>query len=436
MRESLKVLLLNPHPGRKEQPVFPLGLAYTALALAGHEVRGCDLQLETSPTRALIEVLREFDPDVVAVALRNVDSSASYDRFSYLPAFEKCLGVIKEERPDTTLIVGGPGFSLFAEAIMNRFPAIDIGVVFESETTLSELLKCLESPGCVSGLCYRKNGEVVFSDRRAPGDFPALPAPDRSVFPIDGYVAAGAKIGVQTKRGCPFLCVYCTYPFLDGRSMRTRAANDVVDEIEALVESGASEFFFCDSVFNVPRQHAESICREILDRGLKIRWQAFFNESHVTEEQIKLAREAGCDLAIFGPDAGHPSTLLSYNKGHTAQQLKQAYRWCRQTRLSYKCAFLMNGPGERFSSFIHLLAFVVQLRLAAGLRFSLSTMRIYPHTELHEIALKNGVVSKGDDLVGPRYYNPQPLKIPCTMISFIERMAADTIRRLQSFRLL
>ncbi|MCD4751165.1 MAG: cobalamin-dependent protein [Thermoanaerobaculales bacterium] len=414
--------------------MFPLGLAYAALGLFGHEVRGCDLQLEVSPDQALAEGLREFDPDVVAIALRNVDSSASYDRHSYLPSFEKCIHSVKQKVPEAIVIVGGPGFSLFAETIMKRFSAIDIGVVFESESTLSELLQRLDNPCGVSGLCYRENGKIVFSERCALGDFSALPAPDRSLFPLDDYVAAGARIGVQTKQGCPFLCVSCTYPFLDGRSMRTRAPNDVVDEIEDLVESGARDFFFCDSVFNVPRRHAETICREILRRRLKIRWQAFFNESHVTQEQIILARDAGCDLVIYGPDAGHPTTLLLYNKGHTESQLRQAYRWCRQARIPYKYAFLMNGPGETFRSFFHLLGFLSQLWITARLRFSLSTMRIYPHTELHEIALKNGIVSKSDDLLNPRYFNPLPLRIPCAAIGRFERLAADIIRRLQSGR--
>lgn len=137
---------------------------------------------------------------------------------------------------------------------------------------------------------------------------------------------------------------------------------------------------------------------------------------------------------IFGPDAGHPTTLSSYNKGHTATQLKQAYRWCRQAKVPYKCAFLMNGPGESLRSFLHLLRFVVQLRFAAGLRFSLSTMRIYPHTELQRVAIERGVISKADNLLEARYYNPQPLRFICSTISTMERLAADTIRLFQTRR--
>jgi radical SAM superfamily enzyme YgiQ (UPF0313 family) len=365
---------------------------------------------------------------VVAISIRNVDSSASYDGHSYFPSLEECVHQIRAQVPGTKIIVGGPGFSLFPSAIMKRLKEIDFGIPFEAETTLPALLENLDSPDRVQGVCFRVNGTVRLGTNSPQVDFAVLPAPDRSFFSVGDYVSRGGRIGVQTKRGCPFRCVYCTYPYLDGHGLRSRAAAAVVDEIQEVARQGAREFFLCDSIFNVPKGYAESICRELIRRGLDVRFHAFFNEAFATREQLELARDAGCDLAIFGPDGGHPTTLKSYQKGLTTAQLERAYRLCRELGLPYKCAFLMNGPGETPLTFARMLAFVLRLKFAADLRFSFSNMRIYPHTDLHRLALEKGLVNSDDDLVDPRYYNPHPLKLPCAVVSHLGRLVGEMLR--------
>ena len=425
----MKILLVNPPPGRPEVPIYPLGLAYIATALTGHVLRGCDLQLENEPDATLIRILTEFEPDVVAVSIRNVDSSASYDGHSYFPSLDGCIHRIRTRVPSARIVVGGPGFSLFPIALMERLKEVDFGVVFEAERAFPQLLENLDSPARVQGIGYRENGAVKIGTNSSQVDFTTLPAPDRSLFKVADYVSRGGRIGLQTKRGCPFRCVYCTYPFLDGHGLRNRTAAAVADEIQEVLDRGAREFFLCDSIFNVPKGHAESICREIIQRDLDISFFAFFNEAFTDREQLELARDAGCDLAIFGPDGGHSTTLKTYRKGLTTAQLEQAYRWCRELRLPYKCAFLMNGPGETPYTFARMLAFVLRLKLAADLRFSFSTMRIYPHTELHRLAMEKGIVAPDDDLVEPRYYNPHPLKIPCATVSRLGRLVGGVLRR-------
>ena len=185
----MKVLLLNPHSGRFEIPVYPLGLASLGAALKGHELEGCDLQLEERPLESLRQRLDDFAPEVVAVSLRNVDSSASYDGFSYLPAFEACLQEIRHTCPEARVVVGGPGFSLFPAAIMERFPEIDLGIAFEGEVTLPGLLGSLDRPHEVGGLCYRADGEVQVNSRGPEVDFAVLAPPDRSLFRVADSVS-------------------------------------------------------------------------------------------------------------------------------------------------------------------------------------------------------------------------------------------------------
>ena len=74
-------------------------------------------------------------------------------------------------------------------------------------------------------------------------------------------------VNLQTKRGCPFSCIYCTYPLLEGKEVRLRKVEEVVDEIRHLTqEQGLDYIYFVDDIFNYPPSFAEALCREMVER--------------------------------------------------------------------------------------------------------------------------------------------------------------------------
>ena len=76
---------------------------------------------------------------------------------------------------------------------------------------------------------------------------------------------------IQTKRGCSFKCIYCTYPVIEGKKVRLRNPTLVCDEIEVMLEQGIDNIFFVDNTFNYPVDHAMKICLEIIDLILKVK---------------------------------------------------------------------------------------------------------------------------------------------------------------------
>jgi hypothetical protein len=75
-----------------------------------------------------------------------------------------------------------------------------------------------------------------------------------------------------------------------------------------------------------------------------------------------------------------------------------------------------NGPADGVVSVFALISFIVQakwrlgrlLKPAGGL---FSRMRIYPHTRLRALALKEGRINREDDLLEPVFYDPYPLRL-------------------------
>jgi len=413
--------------GRNELPIFPLGLAQIAAGLGRHSVAIYDLQLFSHPLAIIGKIMRQERPDLVGVSLIAVDSSASYDKFYYFDLFVSCIREIKKAQKGAATVTGGPGFTLFAEEIMKKVPEIDFGIPFEGEETMAELIENLDRPQAVTGLYYRKGGNLFFTGKRDPLDIDRLPPPRIEHFNLDDYRGRAEQIGVQTKRGCIFRCLYCTYPYLGGRKIRMRSVGKVVDEIEELSKNGIDKIFICDSIFNYPPEHAAGICREILRRKIKIKWKAFFNEHFLNRELVDLATKAGCELFIFGPDGSHSRTLKKINKNFSIADMKRAYALVKKASgARFKCAFMFNGPGETVTTFFATLKWVLNLIRSGRFEFSISNIRIYPHTGLYRLAINRGLIREGTSLIIPRYYNPYPLRL----ISYFLNITGTLLYRL------
>ena len=296
---------------------------------------------------------------------------------------------------------------MYAREILKDEPAIDFGVYLEGEQTFPALLKNLDQPEKVPGIYYRRDGEIHFTGNAPASALDDVLLPDRSVVGSEPYGVFEDAFGIETKRGCPLSCVYCIYGFLNGKRYRFRKPAAVVDDIERLLEqTGATRFTFVDSIFNVPLPHAESICREIVRRELKTPWSAWFCETHLPDEFIGLAKEAGCDHMIFSPDGFANSTLKMLGKTASTAQIVAGYKRVREAGLRTTYNFFKNPPGQGMGNFLGMLFFVLrakwQMRGRAGFEFS--SLRIEPHTALFDIAVKEGILKGDENLLRPINY--------------------------------
>ena len=101
-------------------------------------------------------------------------------------------------------------------------------------------------------------------------DLDSLPPPSlHRWIDLARYQRHGATIPIQTKRGCVYKCIYCTYRNVEGWGYRTRDPELVADEIEELkAKAGIHHFDFVDSTFNSPPGHALQVCEAITRRRI------------------------------------------------------------------------------------------------------------------------------------------------------------------------
>lgn len=395
----MKILLIQSYLEKEDLKVYPLGLVCLASCINGHDLRICDLNLYKDPYVKLEKELLEYNPDVVGISLRNIDNQDRANMVYYYKDFTAIIIKIKAVKPDILLVVGGAGYSMFAREIMERNPQIDFGVYLEGEETFQELLSNLDNPESVKGLYYRQNGEIKFTGERKMTDLGNLPPINRGYADMSFYPSLVTSIGVETKRGCAFDCIYCNYPFLCGNRIRLRKPARVVDEIEEMVNVyGINKFTFVDPIFNAPLDHSTEICREIIRRNLKVSWGAYMHIRYATKDFLLLSRDSGCTAFIFSPDGTSDNVFKSLHKNITEAEFKKIYMLFKSNE-RLKDAFvlftlMLNPPGENFRSLFKTLWFHLWVKYSLRRRGGtvVSWIRIEPETDIHKLALTNGAL--------------------------------------------
>ncbi|MBF0368878.1 MAG: cobalamin-dependent protein [Magnetococcales bacterium] len=408
----MKVLLIQSYLGGKEPPVYPIGLASLKTALPDHDVTVLDLNMVPEPFDELSRVIREINPEVVGISLRNIDSTHQRTVTFYYAHLKTTLDVIKP-LTNAKIVIGGSGFSMFAEEIMAEEPRLEYGVHLEGELTFPDLLNNLETPDQVKSIYYREGETVHYTGKvERQVDMNEIVLAANSPVPFAPYQVNPEAIGVESKRGCVLDCIYCIYGFLNGKKLRMRDPAKVVDEIESLVnDHGVERFTFVDSIFNVPIRHAEAICEEIIKRGVKVKWSAWFNEKQVTRKLLDLCQQAGCDNVILSPDGFSDETLEKLGKNLSNQDILDAYDlFCETKGMTFSYNFFKNPPGQTLSGAFAMLRFLIKAKRTFGRRmsFNLNSMRVEPHTALYDRAVEEGIVQPGENLLHPKTYIYKP----------------------------
>jgi anaerobic magnesium-protoporphyrin IX monomethyl ester cyclase len=420
-------------------PVLPIGLCYLGTALANnhHDVNIYDVNTTSNPVSDLKRLIRKSEPEIIGVSLRNIDTTFYTHNLNFIQAFTDLVSIIKETAPETMILAGGPAFSIYGQQLMERLPDIEYGIFSEGEETLPDLLNNLNQPQSVKGIFLRNNNKILFTGAREPIDFASFSAPRRDFLDLEPYLKNSFSIGVQTKRGCPFNCVYCTYPYLQGNEVRMRPADAVLDEIEDLVRKyNLRSFSFVDSVFNVPQSYAREILKGMMARGLDIQWRGFDELKYFDEEYFKLAKASGCVDFEFSPDGMTRSTLAGLNKVTSPEDIERGYSIIKNNdgvRASF--SFFINGPGESLANIFYLTLFIIRCRLFIRRKLNdiyVLPIRIYRNTPIYDLALEKGLIKPDDDILGSAYYDPPQYKYLLPIVYFILPRLTHVLRIIRS----
>ena len=426
-----RVLLVSTNRERQPYPVVPNGLACVASALdaAGHNVRFLDLCFASDPVASARSAAADFKPDIIGVSVRNIDNSDAIALRHYTPEARSVLHALRQAAPGAKVIAGGAAFGVAPEALF-RDLAVDYAVAGDGERASVALVDALSSGAPIAalpGLVRDRNGTVAFTPPGEDADLDSLPRPGpHRWIDLARYQRHGATIPIQTKRGCVYKCVYCTYRNVEGWGYRTRDPELVSDEIEELkIKAGVRHFDFVDSTFNSPPGHAIQVCEAITRRRLGVQLDTTnFTPASASAELLGAMKAAGFrSLGITAESASDP-VLEKLEKGFDAAKVREVAERVEKFGIKTLWIFLVGGPGETAGTVEETLAFAAW-RLRRGDAVYLTVgLRIYPGTTLHRIAIAEGVVPAGSTLLDPAFYFSSALQFGTT-VARLKRFAAD-----------
>jgi radical SAM superfamily enzyme YgiQ (UPF0313 family) len=367
----MRIAFISANREKMPDAVIPIGLLQVMAAVPErHEKLFWDLCFEEDPLASVARNLRDHAPDLVAIGLRNIQNMDYTNITVNLDYYRKLVDTVRTHS-SAPVVLGGGGFSVIPRELMEALRA-DYGIAGEGERAFARLLEELEQPlpsfDDIERLHYRVDGALrCTGSAREPLDIDELPRAGRSGLPERYYSEYGIE-SLQTKRGCPLHCEYCTYPLIEGARSRMRNPARVADEfLEITARPGVAHVFIVDSVFNLPPRHAKAVCRELMARGNRTPWTSYVNPVAFDDELAELMVQAGAAGMEIGSDSGCDEVLDRLRKGFRTDKIRRLSRIAKAHGLKDCHSFILGTRGETLDDVERTLDFVEELDPFAAL---------------------------------------------------------------------
>jgi radical SAM superfamily enzyme YgiQ (UPF0313 family) len=389
------VLLVNPSIDFRTQNrvltdiiriSFPMSLGHLAGYLEarhGWPVRIHDEQLtplDEAGVRQLLSTMRGVK--VVGITTLTVTSGRAYE----------LARMFKQADPSVVTILGGIHASVLPEEGLDT-GFVDYVVRGEGEETLSELLTTVLAGGDVGGvegIAYRTaDGVKKTPDRKLIQDIDALPP-----FPYHLFAHAKDKYSgfssIQTSRGCPYSCIFCSQRSLTGRRYRYVSSGHALADIRLLVETyGARTIRILDDNIAAVKPRLMDMLEAIIASGLhrKVSFEAPMRGDNLDEEILAKLKEANFSVLTFGLETGSERLMKIINKGEKVSDVVRAITLVAESGITVGTTLIFGLPTETRAERWETIRLVNRLPLDSA-RYNILTP--YPDTPLYKELLASG----------------------------------------------
>jgi len=328
----LRLLLINPsniHKGlgnTRSTAWPPLNLPYLAALTPEH------YQIEVIDEN--IEPFQFQQADIVGITAYTSSVSRGYD----------IAQVYRQQGIPT--VMGGIHVSMMPEEALNYCDAVVIG---EAEGVWPKVLEDFEA------------GVMKKQYRGSWIDLAHLPLPRRNILKNDYYTWGS----IQTSRGCPMNCAFCSVKVFNGRRFRRRPHEAVIEELEQIPQKKV--MITDDNIIGYSQKDkdwARIFFSQIIEKGIK---KNFFVQASIQfgedRELIRLAAKAGVKILFIGLESVKAETLRSYQKGLNLKRLQnnryhELISRIRKAGIAVIGAFVVGGDDEDISIFQTTLDFI------------------------------------------------------------------------------
>lgn len=383
------------------EPLGPISIA-GGLETDGHTVRIFDLRLDGEEKG--MALCRAFEPQIVGL-----QCNFTTERFRTLRLAER----VRREMPDAFIVIGGHDASREPKWFLQ--PSIDAVAIGDGEEVMPALVDALERHGDltkVAGLFLNTGGSPVLTGAApARQNLDELPLPARhliSHYAPHYYINFRKPLALmETARGCPFKCNFCSVWKFHDSTFRQKSPERVVEELRQIE---APNIFITDDIFWMDVRRSEEMARQIKAAGIK----KYFTVQTRTDiickfpHLIEMWKECG-QLAIFlGLESVTDEGLDAVNKSNTMANNARALAILREMGVGYTPNFIVD-PAWDHEDFARLRDWIEE---TGAYNSGFSILTPLPGTDLWETAQRQVITRNWEmfDIVHTVLPTTLPLK--------------------------
>jgi len=307
-----------------------------------------------------VESLRRVDYDLIAKAdLVGISTITSTAPRAYAIADKvRAMGV--------PVLMGGPHVTYLADEALEHADYIIRG---EGEAALTAFIDAWiggRDFSAVPNLSLKEDGRVVHHPMLPmEKNLDVIPYPDLSLLkPDPGRHKFTPPIPVQTSRGCPFDCSFCSVTGMFGRKYRFRSTENIIEELRRYNRRGTAVFFYDDN-FAADRNRTKELLQAMIRERFRFEWTTQVRADIARDiELVRLMKKAGCHTVYIGFESVNPESLDAMNKKQTVADLVEAVRVLRRHRIRIHGMFVLGFDQDDWKTVKKTLRFAKKARLS------------------------------------------------------------------------
>jgi len=356
-----------------------------------------NLQSHPDPINCFIDTMKQFKPDVIGFGCMT---------FQY-PSILGLVRIAREIDPTVTTVLGGYHATVAYRELISGpdMMYFDYLVRGEGEVVFNDLLLHLGDPeyiATIPGLAYRVNGESRLNPPPVLIDMEKLRMPDRSLRQSNShyhFLGRGGYDTLETSRGCPFTCNFCSITQMYGHSFRTLSIDHVIEELKVLDRRGVKRVVFTDDNITVQGKRVQQLCQAIIDNNLhnmEYLYQAGVNGLLETDGLIEIMRRANTWGVVMGLENPTDSGLKYFKKANqfAEDDTYVVIQRLRKAGIKSIVAMIIGQENDDRESIRRLGDYVDRLGPdMANFQF----LTPYPGTEIRDILLEKNLVMNISD---------------------------------------
>jgi radical SAM superfamily enzyme YgiQ (UPF0313 family) len=394
----MKHLALFIEPTSAQLNIFS---AFTLPRLGSFILAGLVNQRPSWHARVFIEGRRRFDLQAWMAehgrpALVGISTITATVKRGYALADEcRALGI--------PVILGGPHVTFLPDEALGR---ADLVVRGEGEQAMNALLDLWQTgytkaPDAayaqVPNLSWQDAAGAIHHNPMGPwvSDLDALPVPDFSLADgtADCRFAGRTTVMVQTSRGCPFDCSFCSVTGMFGKKFRYRSVESVLQEVRRYNRRGHF-IFFCDDNFTANKRRARELVTAMIREKVRFQWSTQVRTDLANDpELVRLMKRAGCHTVFIGFESVNPKSLKEMKKNQGLEDIQKAMRVIQGAGIHIHGMFVFGFEGDTWPTVEATVRLAHEMKLTSVQLLILTPL---PGSELYERLSSAGRLTSRD----------------------------------------